>query len=85
MDIGRKIARWERQLEKAPKIILLRTLLLYFCLSVVAGFGISAGIRVQQARAREKQVQSIREEEKKRMDERLQKLKLSSYESGSGK
>ena len=74
MNVWKKITRWGSHIENAPKMTLLRVLVLFFSSSLLLGAFISWGVRVYQAYAYEKIVQDIRTTEYSRMDARLETL-----------
>ncbi|HCM37543.1 MAG: hypothetical protein UV61_C0002G0095 [Candidatus Gottesmanbacteria bacterium GW2011_GWB1_43_11] len=71
----RRLGKWEKHLEKAPKIIIVRTLVLVFCLSIVVGAVVSASLNVLSARAVTTLDQEIRKLETQDMEKRMQLLR----------
>lgn len=80
MSTWRKLKRWEANLEKGPKTKLIRTLLICFAVSMLAGLTLSKGIYIFQVSATDKMLHEIKESEKLRMNQKIQELRMSLYE-----
>ncbi len=81
MNIWTKLTRWGSQIEKAPKTVLIRVLMLFFSGSLVIGVFISLGIHAWQAKAYDETVHDIQLTEIKSMDARLEQLTKIRYGS----
>ncbi len=85
MDTLHKLKRWETQLERGSKILLIRTLLLFFAVSLFTGFVLSRGVYLYQIRAQEKVIASVKETEKQHMDQKINELRMFLYEQSGQK
>lgn len=76
MNVWRKVLRWESQFEHGPKQQIIKLILAIFGISVLAGYGVSMGIKTQKIKAYENWVNTVRTQEQKSMNERIKLLQL---------
>ena len=75
MRLWQHLKNWEKSIELAPKQIILKTLLIYFCLSLFLGILLASFVQAIKFRLFKQHEIEVKQAEISRMNELVEKLK----------